>query len=291
MSLSSKFPHIFLGDRGFLDKYGRKFPDEYIKNHYAKATVGGLGICSGDWRTAELVSSVKTNFHETVHFHHTPFLLNGEMSDQIRSECFSKVYSFVEGKVDPLFFQEDYLVGRMLHQSYRCSLANSASKIEIDVTKLKKEIELINKFRPNLVSIGGDWLDYCIATNSWELIQQIFEIFDMELDYKPFKILYSYIIHLLDRPEKFIKLNNFDALLLPLNLLEEGLANGLESAQNIISKFESIFSVHPLAIGKIPVEPALNYVFGNANANHAIVGASQSNHLDELINYNKKFRA
>lgn len=244
-------PKIFIGDRGFLAKYGSTFSNkEILETIESISNLESYGFSYGDFRTASVIGSFcKQNHIPSIY--HSPSLLTiiGSTTDIALNNYTAREFNL-----------------------------NRFDGVKINLNQIKEDLKVINSYEPTFVSMGGDWLDIALQFNSKSLIQEVLN------SYKYLKYKYSVKFLMLSFyvTKKHIDLykdNFFDGFLIPVNLLQE--INHKELIQNEVSN-PLIISIQCLAGGQIPIEPALDYVFNHQMISSAIIGVSSQKHISRL---------
>ncbi|AXI61428.1 hypothetical protein DLD99_13425 [Pseudomonas kribbensis] len=258
-------PKIYLGDRGFLKRYGSLHTLDETRHWFRKVAQDScLGLASGDWRTAmEINRTLDRNSGR--HLYHSRFLTNAH----------------------------EKLSGRLLGVSelqrnarlYGCS---REFRFSPDWRQINEDIEIIKRFRPRRVSIGGDWLDMLLEQGQNALIEEILQclqssVDDVEIEwlmltFKPSRQALS----LLDR-------FRFDGVLAPVNLLQPD-CNENRVCLDEIRRHSALYALHCLAGGVIPVMPAIDYALNHMGASACVVGAGKSKHIMELMRCEALYR-
>jgi hypothetical protein len=279
-------PRLFLGDRAFLGRYGSRLSEDDIYGLMLYAwTKGGLGVSAGDELSAGAAARLREAKGATVLFH-TPNLISlgrAENPHRIASLLNSLAGSFLSMEK----IENDQIIGAYLRASKdeAISKREAAELIGLDNSAIKDAQTIIKRTQPSIVTYGGDWLDLCILTDRIDIIvaieSQIRQVVNSSCALTAFTYLGACVPNLWDRlPER-----SFDSLLFPVNLLGDGMVPSPKRAMRWArARGVPIFATHVLALGRIPVAPALDYAVNHQSVDCAVVGCGSEAHIDNLIN-------
>lgn len=259
-------PTIYLGDRGFLKRYGSPYSCTEIEA-WAREVLNGsrLGLASGDVASATAIDRVVNASFNPRHLYHSRFLI--------------KVCDKVTGK--PFSVKE---IQRVPGHFYR----PAHYRFMPDVDQINEDIDIINRFKPGLVSIGGDWLDILLAQGETELIEQIFHQVTSRTNSAQICWL-MLTFNLSERCLQLLDRMNFDGLLTAVNILQMNCDMTIAQLETI-KQCCPIYALHCLAGGVIPLMPALDYALNHVGVAACIVGAGRAAHITELVRCEALYR-
>ncbi|WP_223460200.1 MULTISPECIES: aldo-keto reductase family protein [unclassified Pseudomonas] len=258
-SFDTQHPDIYLGDRGFLQRYGSPYSNKEVESWARTVSQrSGLGLCSGDWVTAQAFSQALKDV-TFRHLYHSRFLI------KVIDKSSARLLSVSEVQQNPTHY-------------YR----SSQYEFLPDLEQIDADIEIINRFAPRLVSVGGDWLDILLAQGHTSLIEQIVRgLITRAVSGTQWLML---TFNLTDQCLWLLEHLRFDGVLTSVNLLQMDDVATLAHLQTIKHRWP-LYALHCLAGGIIPLAPALDYALNHVGVRACIVGAGSAEHIAELIKF------
>ncbi|WP_044875315.1 hypothetical protein [Pseudomonas sp. LFM046] len=255
---SVQAPHIYLGDRGFLKRYGSPYSAREVESIVRQVLDGsGLGVASGDWPSALAVSRALGGRPANRHIYHSRFLV------RIIERGTARRMSVAEVQRTPDRFY--------LSDGYR---------FEPDDEQISEDIRIVSQCLPGVVTVGGDWLDILITRNETELLEEILARMEAALPPATHQVLMSF------RPsEAFLALlerRGGSGAAVPVNILGMQCRTSLDYLE-AVRRRAPIYALHCLAGGRVPLLSALDYAFNHMQVRACIVGATQRRHIDALL--------
>lgn len=188
----------------------------------------------------------------------------------------------------PRFEVRDPIVGAFL-QKYEASIPYSdreLQSLQIDQEAWSRELERIRTFRPAVISVGGDYLDFLLAAEMFDLAQaglKLYRNLCLEVGARLVMTVYVGYFALQGSVGSSLR-SGCDALMVPVNTLGLGM---LPDREGVLSWLKSmgkpVIAMHVLGSGKLEPTQALAYIFREARVAAAVVGASTVEHIDKLI--------
>lgn len=279
-----RFPRLFLGDRGFLRRYGSQLSLDDITRLMAVAvTDAGVGLAVSDEATVAAASRIRDACGATVMLH-TQDLLSVASQGNVR-RCAATLRAHVLRRVPNELLRNDRLVGGFLEAGREVppygddELAAAAP----DEAALAFAVTLIEQARPAIMTMGGDWLDLCLCTGRPEPIETVARTLRAAAGEQTPLLAFSYLGAILC-PDMTQAPGHTNGLAIPVNLLGDGM---LPDRAGFLAWTRRaggpILAVHALALGCIPVAPALDFVWNHVGVPLAVVGASTDAHITTLI--------
>lgn len=275
-------PRLFLGDRGFLQRYGSPLGGDEIARRMSLAARSGAGVAASDAATVEAACRTRDRFGSAILLHTQDLLRLGGPRDPRR--CAATLRAYTVGRVPPGALQGDRLVGGVF-EAVRDVPPYTPEEVAAavpDEVALAFAVGLVERAQPAVVTFGGDWLDLCLAANLWSPIEVVAEALGAAAGPRALLLVFSYMGAIFF-PEATGAPRRSHGWAMPVNLLGDGMmpdrgglvawaagAGGLRLA------------VHALALGRIPVAPALDYVWNHLGVPLVVVGASTAAHIATL---------
>ncbi|VVP34129.1 hypothetical protein PS862_04529 [Pseudomonas fluorescens] len=259
-------PTIYLGDRGFLKRYASPYSNTEIEA-WARVVLNGsrLGVASGDGASAAAVGRAINGSFSPWHLYHSRFLI------QVYDKLSGKLFNVNEIQREPQRFYEP--------AHYRFGP---------DVDQIDEDIDIINRFNPGVVSVGGDWLDILLAQGEIELIEQIFHQITSRT--KSARVCWLMLtFNLSERCLKLLDRMTFDGVLTAANILQMDCVITTSKLEAIKQRCP-LYALHCLAGGVIPLEPALDYALNHMGVAACIVGAGRPTHIVDLMRCEALYR-
>lgn len=286
---NSRIPRLFLGDHGFLSKYGSRLSDSTVtarmKHALAQATVG---LAAGEPRCLDAATEAFLDLGRPPHvlFHaDVPLTVNGR---RVRfSRCMSSLYVALRARVAG--FAGDPVFGQFLS---RFAAKRPLSTLEIDRIgvhehSLEADLSRVIESRPCAVTVGGDCLDFLLASGRFDLVSEVMTRYRRATKESGSSLAWgTYVGCLTDSEGQRAAFGqSFDAIMVPVNLPGSGMLPNPASLLTWARRFEvPIIAMHPLASGVVPVREGLAYLREEGAVSVAVVGASTAAHIDDLAN-------
>jgi len=292
-SNTRNIPRVFIGDRGFLKRYGSQFTEAEISSIYEYAiSRSNFGACAGDETTAEVLSQLKKSY-EFYTMYHTRFLLSLGKLRKITPLKLAATLRYYYGEVlNSVFEKNDSIISAFLNQGAKESPLSRRDICQIteDCQMMERDLQCIYKLRPTLITIGGDWFDLAIACGLDDLVHRIIKIIHQAtLKNNTIILLFSYMYPLMDRYQSFIDLEYVHGLFCPMNISGNGMPPDKETALQVISKIDKLkVGMHLLGGGTIPVLPALDFAINHQRLDSVVVGVSSQINIDSLVAASKQ---
>lgn len=286
---TSTLPRLLLGDHGFLRAYGSDMTIREVGKRMeyalAKAT---MGVAAGDERCLRAARRIdrKVIGAVPVMYHTDISLLVGSHRVTLQ-RAMSSLYGTLGSRMQARV-EQDAIVGSFLKEFQGCRVygVHEIQILRLNQTDWHREALRIRTFRPAAVSVGGDFLDFAFAVGRYDLARSAFKQYRalcQELDIP--LILTSYIgCASVAKWDLEVPPDLYDGLLIPLNSKGTGMLPDrdflLEWARG---RAKPVIAMHALGSGRIDVSDALRFVFRDAGAAAAVVGASTPGHIDALV--------
>ncbi|HWD40375.1 MAG TPA: hypothetical protein VG944_16115 [Fimbriimonas sp.] len=177
------------------------------------------------------------------------------------------------------FLDDDELVGWFYKgfQGYRPFRREDSMSFDLKSASLHSESRLVKRLRPNLVSVGGDWLDFLGAIGRTDLIVEGMSRWRSWCDSWGGSLLlttYTGSLTLEGALEKVLPM--LDGLLVTVNRSGNGMFPTRQAFLDwVVGCKKPIMAMHAMEIGRIPVTEALRYIFEESPACSAVLGASR----------------
>ena len=258
-------PILYLGDRGFLKRYGSPYTAQQVEGIARRVlTSSGLGLASGDWPTAKAVSNALAGGPRTRHIYHSRFLM------RVTEQATGRGISERQVQANPAYY-------------YTATGFTFAA----DAQQIAEDLDIIRCCRPGLVTLGGDWLDILLAQQQYGLIDSILGQMEATIPVAS-RILLGF--HPSTGFLQVLRERSFAGAAVPVNLLNMQCASYSGYLRQIKAR-SSLYAVHCLAGGEIPLEPALDYAFHHRQVDACIVGATRTRHIEALAACEAGFRS
>lgn len=258
-------PIVYLGDRGFLKRYGSPYSAQQVERIARRVLAGsGLGMASGDWPTAKAVSNALAGGSQARHIYHSRFLL------RVTEQATGQRVSARQVQANPAYY---YTAPGYIFAA--------------DAQQIAEDLKIIRCCQPGLVTLGGDWLDILLAQQQYALLDTILR--QMEAgSAATSRILLGF------HPNvgflQVLRERSFAGAAVPVNLLSMQCASYSGYLRQIKAR-SRLYAVHCLAGGDIPLEPALDYAFHHRQVDACIVGATRALHIEALAACEAGFRS
>ncbi len=299
----SPWPRLFLGDRGFLARYGSQLGVEQIASLMKRARAAGIpGVSAGDEACVEAYLRMIAKEGPSPLFYHSPALLKlvrgGDAAAAMRCALKSAVEAsgdLAKSLLNDPFVGPEFLGTNGVHLP-GFAFPPVASDFVIDESQCELDASLILRSQPCLVSIGGDWLDTCLALGDWKTVVDTVERYAgvCKMANADLVVFSEFAPLFLSTPRvEALKTAGVRGWMLPFNLCGFGMVPDAASQQDWVTRRGLPFlAMHVLAMGQIPVEAALCSLFEHSSASSAVIGASTNDHIDSLgLAYYERYEA
>lgn len=279
-------PRLFLGDRAFLKRYNTPLKKDEIINlmEYA-ASISSIGLTYSDKITSE-AAQINHQIYGNCLMQHTQNMISvAEIIDNSRIGATIRRIKFKN--LSNNFLKKDRIIGNYIKdlENIKPFFDKDLANISINDKQMDFELKLISTLKPSIITIGGDWLDLCLLLSRYDLINKVINQIISETNFNTPIIALTYLASSIHKHSQHYKtLDKFNGLFLPINLIGDGMypsKNKLLNWAKDLSK--PLFACHPLAIGRVPVLPGLDYIYNHEYINSAVVGASNYQHISALI--------
>ena len=282
-------PRLFLGDHGFLSKYGSRMRISEIaeRMHYA-LSLASLGLAAGDERCLKATRhATRISDQRPCVLYHTDLALRSGAKRIHFGRCMASLLQMVRDWA-PKFTECDPIVGSFLRYfaAYQPYGRDEIGKLEMAESAWEKEMERIRCFHPAVVTVGGDYLDFVLAVERFDIAQSALMLYhQLGQQLSIPLVMTSYTGYFtMDRKQKNFLSDLFDAIMVPINPMGFGM---LPDSTNLLSwahQFRKpIIAMHPIGSGQVNVGQGLAYSLEVAGAAAAIVGASTHEHIGEFV--------
>jgi len=282
-------PRLFLGDNGFLAKFGSKLTDIEVEERMRYAFKrASLGLAAGEERCLKAAFQVRNDEYKSDG---PPILYHADLSFRINHRptefrrCMASLLEWLV-KVNPAFTEQDPILGHFLsrYSRYAIYTENELRAIRIDHSAWQEQLRLLDQYKPDAISVGGDYLEFALAVDRLDLVEEGLNLFHRECLRLSIPLVFTTYVgpYIWDNSASLLTIT--DALLLPVNA--KGLAmlpnrDGLLAWANAVNK--PVIGMHTLGSGHISLEEALSFTFIEANIPISVIGASSYDHIDNLL--------
>jgi hypothetical protein len=279
---SPAIPPLILGDHGFVRKYGSSMPVADIRRLMTFALDCGIrGLSAGDSRVlaAALVVAESRRPRPYVLRHaDVGFLVNGRRPSFAR--CMATIALALNDR-DRSFLSRDPLMGSFLMRYRRFRPYERGDTIQPDPIWRAGVLGSTGEAGPSAVSVGGDYLDALLVLGAAEpVLDEICALAATLHTRGKSIILTSYVLGAAGAASLAEVAFAFDAVMVPLNRQGLGVFPSNEEVRRELAAFgKPTLAMHALGSGAIPPKEALEYVFVEAKAATAVVGASSAEHI------------
>jgi hypothetical protein len=257
-------PILYLGDRGFLKRYGSTYSAQQVERIARRVLFSsGLGMASGDWPTAKAVSNALAGGPRTRHIYHSRFLI------QVTDQATGQGVSVRQVQANPAYY-------------YTAPGYTFAA----DAQQITEDLDIIGCCQPGLVTLGGDWLDILLAQRQYALLDAILRQMEAAIPMAS-RILLGF--HPSAGFLQVLRERSFAGAAVPVNLLNMQCSSYAGYLRQIKAR-SRLYAVHCLAGGDIALEPALHFAFHHRHVDVCIVGAARTQHIEALVAYEAGFR-
>jgi hypothetical protein len=284
----SLIPRLCLGDHGFLKRYGSHLSLEEIRQRMSYASsLASLGLAAGDQRCLSAARSVLRAEASQPLLYHTdlPISLPSARIDFAR--CKATLYGALSKKTNS-FIRDGDPLARYLTKfaAFSPYATGDVERLTITERAITREITKLRRFRPGVVTIGGDWLDFAFSVGRADLAVGLFSRLRQEcVSLRVPVVLVTYTGALtMAKDSVVLSPHLYDALMLAVNAKGFGMfPNPITLSRWARDIGKPVIAMHALGVGRIPPLSSLRYVFEEARVLAAVVGASTYGHIDELI--------
>ena len=282
-------PRLFLGDNGFLAKFGSKLSDTEVEERMRFASRrASLGLAAGEERCLKAAYQVRTNQNNSDR---TPILYHADLSFRVNNKptefrrCAASLLRWLM-KANPAFIEQDPVLGHFLakYEPYAAYTEDELRGISIDHLAWQEQLRLLSQYRPDAVSVGGDYLEFALVADRLDLVEEGLNLFHEQCLRLSMPLVFTtYVGPYIWRDSAGLP-TIADALLLPVNA--RGLAmlpnrDDLLTWAGAVNK--PVIGMHTLGSGHVPLEEALSYTFTEADIPVSVIGASSYEHIDVLL--------
>jgi len=283
--LNEKFPRLVLGDHGFLPQYGSKLTRlEVIERMRLALSNGITALAAGERFVSDaVIESFGREKLPPVWVRHVdlPLLLQGQKLDL--SRAFSTTRATAERELQPTLMT-DPVMGPFFDAHRHAPPYSSADcrTLEIDPKALGALEYEICSLRPQLITFGGDVLDFAISCNRQDLITECFsELASAAAKTNASLYLCTYIgFAMRERFDQVLSLPGIDGFMLTVNSAGGGmLPSSKELLAAVAESEKQVAAMHVLLFGKLAPASAIKNVLSIPNVRTAIVGASRPENI------------
>ena len=283
-------PRIILGDHGFMHGYGSTLPDEEIVELMIYAIKRGIGMLSaGDFRLPRLIVDAfkRQDLTSRWMMHSDAELMLGP--DRAFPRAMAAMDRALAARIGDAA-RRDVIMQPFL-ESFDDVAPLGAEEIErvaLDREHLESQCRTIVNYRPEIVTVGGDATDFLLAcgrTDLFDLILQRISAAAAAVGTKVF--LCTYVGFCFAEPfDRLMKRQDIAGLMVPANIAAHGmLPNSSQARLHLRAIRKPVIAMHALAIGVLPLEPALRGVLEWPEIESVVVGASTPPHIAELARF------
>lgn len=259
-----KAPVIFLGDRIFLSRYGSRYSSlQIFKKARRVVSCSNIGLSSGDWRSASAIYKALPTDQSFRHIYHSRLLV------KVREANSPKFFSWREIQRKPSMF-------------YKRPFSFTPDWNQID-----EDCRIINRFKPGLVTVGGDWLDILIAQSNSNLIDEVLGELTMRcpgVAGKMILLTFDFKSNVLE----LVKNYGLSGVAMPINILDIA-DEGVSKSLSLVKASTKLYGVHCLAGGVIPQRAGIEFALNIVGAESCFIGATKSYQVRELISHGNDF--
>jgi len=288
---------LFLGDRAFHSRYGKNLSAERIGELMRYAADKGLvGLAAGEERSLGLAAEVKKNHPHLKIMYHTDIAF--VIAYTHRGRCISSPDTACAGLKKEIIRRglhsdvfNDKITGKFLDsEACRKVMPLDINSLEYYKEGEENNLELIQRFKPDCVSIGGDVLDCAVYQGMDEaLTKKVRGFIGAVRERAADCLLTSYILPMAD----YSALDDlFNGYLVPYNALGGGLLPNPSAAEEWLKKQNKpIFAMHMLHEGKIHPYTAFGDAHEAGFIRGAVIGASSEKQIDSLVEAWKRWNS
>lgn len=273
-------PVLVLGDNGFLRKYGSTMTAAEIAETIGYAlSRASVGIGAGDRRVLRAARRAKAPWI----LHHTDVrFLAGQRRSHF-GRCMATLHTLLLRQA-PAFAATDPLMGSFVASYERFKPYTGDAAFAADDQSTEGIVTTIREYRPEVTTIGGDYLDALLAVGAFDAARLALKPIVEECrrsDSVP--VLTTYLAGLLSDGMLEIAAD-FQAVMVPFNATGVAMAPDRSTVVSSLRRLGlPVIAMHVLAAGTVTPEEALRHAMSDGLVSSAIVGASSRPHIDRLI--------
>ncbi len=276
-------PALFLGDHGFLAKLGSELSDDEIHQRMLVALeTGTVGLAGADERLLKLARAAEKSVGRPVTLmHHTDLMLKLGDTGVPYHRC-AATLGHVLRQTYEVHPADDTVLGFLERFSRRGPLGgDELAALTLDRSHLEQMQTLMEQFAPNVVTVGGDFLDVLLLSGRSDLVHDgLVEL--RRIVGGAVLVATMYVAALVPADTAAIA-PLIDGFLVPVN--SEGTAM-LPDRDTAISWMEAatapILAMHTMSSGIRSPQQALDFVY-QLGVRAAVVGASRVSTIQDTI--------
>jgi hypothetical protein len=280
---SFDFPALFLGDHGFNEKFGSALTDAEVRSRMELVVRhSNIGLAAGDERLLRLARQAEQAASQPVALMYHVDIPLGDQRGRLRyGLCGSTLRACYEERgldlrADPVF---SYL-GQF---DPRDELSEDRlNNVRLNEAALDQLAEQVETYRPDVITVGGDWLDMLLLKRLDELAADgLAAMGNLAGAFGTALVVTIYVGPLVD----FVLPETAVAALVPLNESGAAMLPDRVAALGWMAKADRPFIAMHLMSGAASPRAALMRagVVDGGSVVAAVVGASKPQNIDDLL--------
>jgi hypothetical protein len=287
-ALPQAFPRVVLGDHGFLPQYGSKLTRSEITDRMRLAIRCGVtALAAGDRAVSEAaIDAFRSENCAPIWVRHLdlPLLLDGEPI--LLPRAFSLLRSVATSEIGARL-STDPVMGPFFdaHRTATPYTPADCMRMTLDGRAVDTLNHEIITLKPQLVTLGGDVLDFAMASDRHDLaLAFLWAIAAATHQIGACLFLCTYLGF--GWPARFAPIladTGIDGFMLTVNGHGAGMVPSPQVLLEAVTrKAKPVAAMHVLVFGQIKPEPAIEYALGIPFVRTAIVGASKPSNIKAL---------
>jgi hypothetical protein len=291
--LHTEFPGIVLGDHGFLPQYGSRLTPLEITGRMQFALRHGLrAIAAGERFVSDSAMEAFRNERlSPMWVRHVDLPLQLERRAINLSRAFATLRYVALREIGSALYG-DPVMGPFLDSYKKAAPYTSADcgRMNLDSNAVAGLVEEMLDLKPQLVTVGGDILDFVMACDRTDLAVAFLDAVSEAAD-RTGACVYLCTYLGFGWPERFAPILGrtcIDGFMLTMNSDGAGMIPSQGAVrESVIQHAKPIAAMHVLLFGKLDAPTAIAQVLAEPHVRMAIVGASKPENILRLCEVNR----
>jgi hypothetical protein len=275
-------PRLILGDNGFLRKYGSTLALAEIRALMRLASAVGAGLAAGDERCLRAAREAAAD-DGFVLAHIDARFRSGDRGAHF-GRCMATLADAL-ARDAPDFLDTDPIMGAFVGGYRRFRPYAWEDVLRLDSQSIGSDARRMRLYRPEAISVGGDYLDALLAIGRHDLVLDALAVWREACDDIDALLVFTTYLAGYVEPRVLRRVAEpATAILVPYNAAGFGMLPTRLAVQRAVSEARRpVIAMHVLGSGRLRPAEALAAVLADEYVATAVVGASTPKHIAELL--------